>query len=69
MGKIATEQEAATIGGKVSPSTKCCTKTRAESLGCKVNGDYTSNQLLQLSDLSQDFKRITLKWTARTDYF
>ena len=54
MGKIATEQEAYNIGKKGTPITnKCCTKTRAEALGCKVDGDYVSNQLVQKEHLSQ----------------
>lgn len=55
MGKIATESEAAQKGGGSSLSNKCCTKERAESLGCKVNGIYSSNnQLVELDKLSPD---------------
>lgn len=54
MGKIATEQEAARIGySSTSDENKCCTKSRAEQLNCVVNGDYESNQLVQLSDLQE----------------
>lgn len=54
MGKIATEQEAKTIGGGSATVTtnKCCTKTRAEELKCKVTGTYASNQLVQQSSLT-----------------
>ena len=53
MGKIATEQEAYNIGGSGSYTTnKCCTKSRAEELGCNVSGSYTSSRLVQLEDLS-----------------
>lgn len=56
MGKIATEQEAYNIGGIGTPTKeKCCTKTRAEALGCKVSGSYTNNQLVQLQDLSKAY--------------
>ena len=55
MSKIATEQEAYNIGKLGTPVTnKCCTKERAEELGCKVNGSYSSNQLVQLSDLTKN---------------
>lgn len=57
MGKIATEQEAYNIGKSGIPtSNKCCTKTRAEELGCKVSGVYESNQLVQLVHLSTNVK-------------
>lgn len=43
MGKIATESYAASIGGgSTSTGNKCCTKSRAEALGCKVSGSYKS---------------------------
>lgn len=52
MGKIATEQEAYLFGKKGTPAgNKLCTKSRAEVLGCKVNGNYQANQCVQLSDL------------------
>lgn len=54
MGKIATEQEAYNIGKKGTPTyRKCCTKTRAEALGCEVSNGYKSNQLVQLTSLSK----------------
>ena len=54
MGKIATESYAASIGGgSTSTGNKCCTKSRAEALGCVVSGSYASNQLVQESDLSR----------------
>ena len=35
MGKIATEEYAANIGKETTSNpNKCCTKTRAEALGC-----------------------------------
>ena len=46
MGKIATEQEAYNIGGTkdgLFVANKCCTKERAEIMGCDVNEDYDSN--------------------------
>lgn len=55
MGKIATEQEAYNIGGQSNPTqNKCCTKARAEDLGCKVSDNYEDNQLVQLNDLSKN---------------
>lgn len=54
MGKIATEQEAYNIGSVGTPiSNKCCTKARAEALGCTISGSYLSNQLVKLDDLSK----------------
>lgn len=53
MGKIATEQEAFEIGGQGTPTfSKCCTKTRAEALGCRVNDTVQDNKLVQLSTLT-----------------
>lgn len=54
MGKIATERDAYEIGGigTVTEWDKCCTRTRAEQLGCEVTNDYDSNQLVQIDDLS-----------------
>lgn len=53
MGKIATEQEAYDIGKQGTPNgNKCCTKSRAEVLGCMINGSYSNNQLVQLEHLS-----------------
>lgn len=64
MGKIATENEAASIGNGLSASNKCCTKTRAEELGCSVSGTYTSNQLVQKDDLSSAALNsgVSIKW-------
>lgn len=54
MGKIATETEAYNIGKIGSPVTnKCCTKSRAEALGCAVSGSYVTNRLVQKDDLSR----------------
>lgn len=48
---IATEGYAARIGGSGSPDTnRGCTKARAESFGCFVSGDYSSNQLICQKD-------------------
>lgn len=43
MGKIATQAEAASIGGATSSSTQCSTKAKAEELGCDVSGTYTNS--------------------------
>lgn len=53
MGKIVTEQEAYNIGdSKGTPiPNKGCTKARAEALGCAVSGVYTSNKLVQATNL------------------
>lgn len=52
MGKIALEEEAYNIGNKGMPiNGKCCTKSRAEILGCNVKDIYSANQLVQLSSL------------------
>ena len=62
MGKIATESYAASKGGgSTSTGNKCCTKSRAEALGCTVNGSYSTNQLVQETDLSAG--KVTLKVT------
>ena len=54
MGKIATEQEAYSIGKVGTPVTnKCCTKARAEALGCAVSGSYQNNQLVQTDNVSK----------------
>lgn len=61
MGKIATEQEAYNIGKLGTPVTnKCCTKSRAEMLGCSVSGTYRNYQLVQQSDLSEGGPRVTI---------
>ena len=64
MGKIATENEAYEIGGSGTPVTnKCCTKSKAEEFGCLVEGDYSNNQLVQLSDLKagQNYKSMIIQ--------
>lgn len=67
MGKIATEQEAYGIGGKGTPvANKCCTRSRAIALGCKVSGNYSLLQLVQLSDLSKS--GYTLRIKNNTNY-
>ena len=55
MGKIATEREAYNLGNhKISHNdNKCCTYARAKNFGCKINGSYKDNQLVQLEDLSE----------------
>ncbi len=50
MSKIALETEVYAIGGKSSPvAKKCCTKARAETLGCKIRSGYSykDNQLIE----------------------
>lgn len=49
--KIATEAEAASIGGSSSSSKRLVIKSKAESLGCKVNGSYQTKQCVCLKDL------------------
>lgn len=59
--KIATEGEAASIGGgSGAVSKKCCTKSRAIGLGCQVKGSYKDNQLVQLQDLSKNYTDCTI---------
>ena len=62
MGKIATEQEAYNIGKLGTPVTnRCCTKSRAQALGCIVSGSYRNyNQLVQQSDLSEGDPTVTI---------
>lgn len=52
MGKIATEQEARSKGttGNAIPN-KGCTKSVAESFRCKVRGNYSESQLVQIEDV------------------
>lgn len=60
MGKIATEQEVYNVGGKGTPIiNKCCTKSRAEVLGCKIKSGYSyqNNQLIEQGSYE---KNITL---------
>lgn len=67
MGKIATEGFASALGGKSTTTpNKCCTKSRAEELGCIVNGNYSSNQLVQESDLKK-YVSYSLKGERTTD--
>ena len=50
MGKIALEIEVYSVGGEGTPvANKCCTKSRAEALGCKIKDGYSyaSNQLIE----------------------
>ncbi len=57
MGKIATEQEVYNVGGKGTPITnKCCTKSRAETLGCKIKSGYSykDNQLIEQGSYEKD---------------
>ena len=63
MGKIATEQEAYNIGGVkdgLFVANKCCTKERAEIMGCDVNGEYEDNQLVQLEDLTKHVNYVNI---------
>lgn len=56
MGKIATEEYAANIGKETTSNpNKCCTKTRAEALGCTFNTGYSyeNNQLVEESSLKR----------------
>lgn len=52
-GKIAIELEAYNIGkqGSIGSNKKCATKTRAQALGCKIIGTYSSNQLVPVNNL------------------
>jgi len=53
MGKIATEQYCASIGGGSGYTNNlCATKSRAQALGCSVSGSYANNQLVEESSLS-----------------
>lgn len=66
MSKIAIEQDAYSIGNQGSPVTnKGCIKTRAEELGCIVNGNYSNIQLVQTSDLevAQQYKELRIQLT------
>lgn len=65
MGKIATEQEAYAIANNGSSTTSaiCCTKKRAVSIGCKVGGSYTDNQLVQASDLSKAVEKVNINYS------
>lgn len=55
MGKIALETEVYAIGGKGSPvSNKCCTKARAEALGCKIKSGIL---MLQTNLLNKEVMR------------
>lgn len=64
MGKIATELYASRIGGKnqeIASTEKCVTKDMATSIfGCTVDGNYSSNQLVQESDLMQKYSSVYL---------
>jgi len=52
MGKIATEQYCASIGGGSGYTNNlCATKSRAQALGCTVNGSYSNNQLVEEDSL------------------
>lgn len=58
MSKIATEQEAKEIGGALGSviENKCCTKARAQELGCSMkrnSSSIDSNQLVELDNLQQ----------------
>lgn len=63
MGKIATEQEAYNIGGTkdgLFVANKCCTKERAEIMGCDVSGDYDSNKLVEIEDLTKHVNYVNI---------
>lgn len=69
MGQIATEQEAATIGGGSSTSKQLVTNAKAQQLGCQVNGDYEENQCVQLEDLSQNVILIEPEVVANGNHY
>lgn len=55
MGVIATESEARSTGVSNNPNyveNQCVTKSRASLFGCSTGSGYSSNQLVQSSDLS-----------------
>lgn len=63
MGKIATEQEAYSIGQSGSPmANKCCTKERAQALGCDLSQEYETNQLVEKDSLIKNFQRVYLSY-------
>ena len=65
MGKIATEQEAYSIGKKGTPvGNKLCTKSRAIQLGCDTNGSYLDNQCVQLNDLKASVNKIQISFVG-----
>lgn len=52
--RIALETYAASVGGgSGAVSKKCCTKTRAEALGCNVSGSYAAKRLVPQTVLSK----------------
>lgn len=54
--RIALETYASNIGGVYGAVPgKCCTKIRAEALGCKVSGSYASKRLVPQTALSRVF--------------
>ena len=54
MGKIANEGEVYSITGTMYDiSYKCVTKQRVEEMNGKVSGSYSSNQLVELDDISR----------------
>lgn len=60
MAKIALETEVRSVGGKGSATTnKCCTKARAEALGCKIKSGYSyrDNQLIEQGSYEKDITR------------
>lgn len=62
MGEIATEQETYNIGRVGTPTpNECCTKMRAEVLGCNVSGSYSTNQLVQYEDLSPIISEVEIE--------
>lgn len=61
--KILLETEAASIGGGGGAvDKKCCTKSRAVALGCKVDGSYVDNQLIPQGSASK--AKTKIKCTA-----
>lgn len=67
--KIALESEAKAIGGSTSSVTtnKCCTKARAQALGCNVSGTYDSNQLVPKDHLSKKVTQYTITFKTTSD--
>ena len=69
MAKVLTESEVAAIGGtSTSYGNRCCTKARAEELGCTVTepSDAVSNQLITgVSKAQTDYVTIAgVKWAT-----
>lgn len=69
--QIATESNAYAVGknsGVTIQDSKGCTKSRAVTLGCKVSGSYSDNQLVKYSDLSKSESGFTISWSGNSRY-